>query len=264
MLSRRRTASILHTSRENSRCASPCSRCPRRGAAPRPALARQPRTPRTRHRQRRDLQRIHVPRHLADLRSRRMQGGLDYAHASGFYAGTWDSNVASSLRSPAASAHRDGFLRRLQEVASATSASTSARSTTSTRAIEPTSAAPATPRSTPRRSTSARAGSGSQRQVLVRAQRLLRRWTTSGTAVLTQGYRRTARRTRRLGGTWYLDLGALPVTKSSVVAHYGMLEVDKYSELDYTDWKLGVVYDFERLVLGGAYMDTDADAAGTT
>jgi hypothetical protein len=62
-------------------------------------------------------------------------------------------------------------------------------------------------------------------------------------------------------GTWYLDISAsVPVTKElSVVAHYGMLEVNKYSELDYKDWKLGVTYDLNGWILGAAYVDTDAD-----
>jgi uncharacterized protein (TIGR02001 family) len=61
-------------------------------------------------------------------------------------------------------------------------------------------------------------------------------------------------------GTWYLDLTAtVPVTKElSVVAHYGMLEVEKYSELDYKDWKLGVTYDLSGWVFGAAYVDSDA------
>jgi hypothetical protein len=62
-------------------------------------------------------------------------------------------------------------------------------------------------------------------------------------------------------GSWYLDLTAtVPVTKEfSVVGHFGMLEVNKYSELDYKDWKLGVTYDLNGWVLGAAYVDTDAD-----
>jgi len=38
-----------------------------------------------------------------------------------------------------------------------------------------------------------------------------------------------------------------------------MLEVNKYSELDYKDWKLGVTYDLKGWVLGAAYVDSDAD-----
>lgn len=64
-------------------------------------------------------------------------------------------------------------------------------------------------------------------------------------------------------GTWYLDLSAsVPMTKElSIVAHYGMLEVEKYSELDYKDWKLGITYDLSGWILGAAYVDSDADNA---
>lgn len=62
-------------------------------------------------------------------------------------------------------------------------------------------------------------------------------------------------------GTWYLDLSAtIPMTKElSIVAHFGMLEVNSYSELDYKDWKLGVTYDLNGWLLGAAYVDSDAD-----
>jgi uncharacterized protein (TIGR02001 family) len=61
-------------------------------------------------------------------------------------------------------------------------------------------------------------------------------------------------------GTTYLDLGAsYPVTdKFSIVGHYGILNVDKYNDLDYNDWKLGVTYDLFGWVFGAAYVDTDA------
>jgi uncharacterized protein (TIGR02001 family) len=64
-------------------------------------------------------------------------------------------------------------------------------------------------------------------------------------------------------GTWYLDLsGAFPMTKElSIVGHFGMLKVEKYGELDYNDWKLGVTYDLNGWVLGAAYVDSDADPA---
>jgi uncharacterized protein (TIGR02001 family) len=61
-------------------------------------------------------------------------------------------------------------------------------------------------------------------------------------------------------GSWYLDLNAsFPMSKElSVVAHFGMLEVEKYGELDYKDWKLGVTYDLNGWLLGAAYVDSDA------
>jgi uncharacterized protein (TIGR02001 family) len=64
-------------------------------------------------------------------------------------------------------------------------------------------------------------------------------------------------------GSWYLDLTAtVPLSKElNLIAHFGMLEVKSYSELDYKDWKLGVTYDLNGWVLGAAYVDTDADKA---
>jgi uncharacterized protein (TIGR02001 family) len=61
-------------------------------------------------------------------------------------------------------------------------------------------------------------------------------------------------------GTTYFDLTATyPVTdKFSVVGHYGVLNVKNYSDLDYNDWKLGLTYDLRGWVLGAAYVDTDA------
>ena len=62
-------------------------------------------------------------------------------------------------------------------------------------------------------------------------------------------------------GTWYADLTAtIPLSKElSFVGHYGMLEVENYSRLDYKDWKLGVTYDLNGWLMGAFYVDTDAD-----
>jgi uncharacterized protein (TIGR02001 family) len=62
-------------------------------------------------------------------------------------------------------------------------------------------------------------------------------------------------------GTTYLDLNAnIPLTGPlGLVAHYGILSMKKYDELDYQDWKLGVTYDLQGWVLGAAYVDTSAD-----
>ena len=62
-------------------------------------------------------------------------------------------------------------------------------------------------------------------------------------------------------GTTYLDITAtVPLTRElGIVAHYGILSVKKYDELDYQDWKLGVTYDLQGWILGAAYVDTSAD-----
>jgi hypothetical protein len=61
-------------------------------------------------------------------------------------------------------------------------------------------------------------------------------------------------------GTYYFDLTATyPVSdKLNVIAHYGMLNVKTYNDLDYNDWKLGVTYDMSGWILGASYIDTDA------
>lgn len=61
-------------------------------------------------------------------------------------------------------------------------------------------------------------------------------------------------------GTMYFDLTAtIPVSKElNIIAHYGRLDVKKYNELDYSDWKLGLTYDLSGWVLGAAYIDTTA------
>jgi uncharacterized protein (TIGR02001 family) len=61
-------------------------------------------------------------------------------------------------------------------------------------------------------------------------------------------------------GTYYADLTATyPVSdKFSVIGHVGKLKVKHYAELDYTDWKLGATYDLSGWILGAAFVTTNA------
>ena len=72
-----------------------------------------------------------------------LQGGIDYSHESGFYAGNWNSNVSQGAGYPGGNLEMDfygGWKKR-----GVTGASTSARSTTTTRA--PTRVPPTFPSS---------------------------------------------------------------------------------------------------------------------
>lgn len=64
-------------------------------------------------------------------------------------------------------------------------------------------------------------------------------------------------------GSWYLDLNysteILP--KTSLIAHLGYQHVSNYGDLSYYDWKLGVTYDWSGWLLTLAYVDTNADSA---
>lgn len=59
----------------------------------------------------------------------------------------------------------------------------------------------------------------------------------------------------------YLDFTAnYPMSdKATLVAHVGHQKVKNYGKLSYTDWKLGINYDMgDGWILGGAYVDTNA------
>ncbi len=61
-------------------------------------------------------------------------------------------------------------------------------------------------------------------------------------------------------GSGYLDFTAnYPINdKLTLVGHIGHQSVRHYGKLNYTDWKLGVSYDLNGWVLGAAYVDTNA------
>jgi Bacterial protein of unknown function (Gcw_chp) len=61
-------------------------------------------------------------------------------------------------------------------------------------------------------------------------------------------------------GSYYLDLTAnYPVSeKFSVIGHVGRLKAKNYGELDYTDYKAGVTYDLNGWLLGASYIGTNA------
>lgn len=62
-------------------------------------------------------------------------------------------------------------------------------------------------------------------------------------------------------GSGYFDLGAsVPLRDNlTLAAHAGYQSVSGYGKLDYSDWKIGLVYDLHGFMLGAAWVDTDAD-----
>jgi uncharacterized protein (TIGR02001 family) len=54
-----------------------------------------------------------------------------------------------------------------------------------------------------------------------------------------------------------LKLGG-PADKVTIVGHVGHQKVRHYGNLDYTDWKIGATYDLNGYVFGLAYVDTNA------
>lgn len=64
-------------------------------------------------------------------------------------------------------------------------------------------------------------------------------------------------------GSWYLDLNANfeIADKTTLTFHVGRQKVKSYGELDYTDYKVGVARDFGFATLGLAVIGTNADEA---
>ena len=189
-----------------------------------------------------------------------IQGGIDYAHASGFYVGNWNSSVASQVFTGGSGIEMDfygGWKKSFGDIG-----------------IDIGTIYYYYPRAEFQGS----AGNAkfdnweiylgaswkwlsgklyyavSDYFGLASEQSLGGYWRNRDTGALLGS-------TQGSDGTYYFDLSAtIPVTKEfSVVAHYGKLEVNKYSELDYQDWKLGVTYDLNGWVFGAAYVDSDAD-----
>lgn len=64
-------------------------------------------------------------------------------------------------------------------------------------------------------------------------------------------------------GSYYVDLNYTTeiMPKTNLVAHVGYQSVRNYSDLSYTDYKLGLTYDLQGWVLGAALVGTNADKA---
>ena len=195
-----------------------------------------------------------------------IQGGIDYAHASGIYLGNWNSNVNSTLFSGGSGIEMDfygGWKKSFGDFG-----------------LDVGTIYYYYPNAEFNANTGSTAGSanfdnweiyvgGSWKWLSAKLNYALSDYFGLANEQANGGYwgNKSTSPATPLGGrggsdgTMYFDLTAtIPVTKElSVIAHYGMLDVKKYNELDYKDWKLGVTYDLAGWILGAAYIDTDAD-----
>jgi uncharacterized protein (TIGR02001 family) len=193
-----------------------------------------------------------------------IQGGIDYAHASGFYVGNWNSNVASQQFPAGSGIEMDfyaGWKKSFGDIG-----------------IDIGTIYYYYPNAEFNEEVGSTAGSAkfdnweiylgaSWKWLSAKFYYALSDYFGLANEQADGGFFVNRETDAPLGGrgssdgTWYLDLTAtFPMTKElSIVAHYGILEVEKYSELDYKDWKLGVTYDLSGWILGAAYVDTDAD-----
>ena len=183
-----------------------------------------------------------------------LQGGFDYAHASGFYAGTWASNVSWLNDSPAVTGYTSSSLEWDFYGGYRGSAGDFGYDVGLLYYWYPGRVAPG----------------------------FIEADTLEGYGAVSWKWL-TAKLNISLGdetfgvpnsdGTYYLDLAAnFPVTdKLALQAHYGVQEfkgstagVENDTNASYKDWKLGLTYALpQSFTVGAYYSDTDMDATQT-
>jgi hypothetical protein len=184
-----------------------------------------------------------------------IQGGIDYAHDSGFYIGNWNSNVSSNVYSGGSGIEMDfyggwkkafgdfgldlGYLYYYYPNAEVLGKKFNNQELYV---------------------------GGSWKWITAKYSYAISDYFGLNREQATSGYFTKQNTTVLLGdhgnskGTQYFDLTATyPVSdKFSVIGHLGKLKVKHYSELDYTDWKLGATYDLSGWILGASFVTTNA------
>ncbi len=200
-----------------------------------------------------------------------LQGGVDYAHSSGLYVGTWMSNVSGNQYPNGASLEWDmyaGYKTTVGDVG---------LDMGYLKYYYPGAEWKAAPAATPAKFDNQELYLAASYNVVT----LKYSYALSDYFGLNNdqvgfwggknGTGPTIAANGGSKGSTYLDLTAnIPLSeKLTLVAHYGHTSVKNYSTLSYSDYKLGLNYDLNGWMLGAAYVNTNANkdyyfAANTT
>ena len=166
-----------------------------------------------------------------------IQGGIDYAHSSGFYVGNWNSSVSGLSYTDAAGVEMDfygGWKKTFGDFG-----------------VDVGLLQYYYP--------GAKTAAGDKYDTLEGYVGASWKWLTAKYSYAFSDFFGLP----NSDGSGYLDLGfSMEVApKLNIVAHYGMQTIKSNSAAEYNDWKVGVTYDLNGWVLGAAYIDTDADSA---
>ena len=174
-----------------------------------------------------------------------IQGGIDYAHASGFYIGNWNSSVSGLSYPSGGGIEMDlygGFKKSFGDFAF----DVGLLQYYYPKAVTPTG--------------------GEKFDTLeaylgVTWKWLSLKYSTTLTDYFGVNSISTGTANGDSEGSGYLDFTASYeiAPKLTLVGHYGMQTVKNYDALEYNDWKLGVTYDLNGWLLGASYIGTDAD-----
>jgi uncharacterized protein (TIGR02001 family) len=161
-----------------------------------------------------------------------VQGGIDYAHKSGFYIGNWNSSVSSSVYTNGAGVESDVYAGYKKEIMGIT--------------VDVGSYNYFYPRATT-------AGTGSNFDTYEGYVGLgYGPVTVKYSQTLGNGYFGTA----NAKGTGYYEANVaypIPSSKISLLAHAGHTNVANSSSLDYSDYNFGVGYDLQGWALAAKY-----------
>jgi uncharacterized protein (TIGR02001 family) len=188
-----------------------------------------------------------------------IQGGIDYAHSSGLYLGNWNSNVASQVYSGGSGIEMDfygGWKNTWGDLGVDVGTiwyhypNAEFKGTAGNKKFE---------------NNEIYLG-GNWKWLSAKIFYSLTPYFGIGDEQAAGGYWLHKDTNAALGakgsskGSTYIDFTATyPASDNlSLVAHYGILEVKKYNDLDYKDWKLGATYDLRGWSLGAAYVATNA------
>ena len=166
-----------------------------------------------------------------------IQGGIDYAHSSGFYVGNWNSSVSGLSFADTAGIEMDfygGWKKSFGDIGMDVGL---------LQYYYP----------------GAKTAAGDKYDTLEGYIGVSWKWLSAKYSYAFSDFFGLT----NSDGSGYLDLGfTMEVApKLNIVAHYGMQTIKNNDALEYNDWKLGVTYDLNGWVLGAAYVDTDADSA---
>ncbi|WP_153110431.1 TorF family putative porin [Propionivibrio limicola] len=177
-----------------------------------------------------------------------LQGGFDYAHSSGFYAGNWNSNVSSGAGFP------DGNLEMDFYAGYKTSFGDFGLDVGGILYYYPGSEAKAL---------SAKADSGSVNNKELYVAGSWKFLTLKYSYSVDDYFSLRSSTGKETDGTGYLELNANYDLGNGwgVNGHVGQLNLKNIDNGDYTDWKIGVTKDLSGWVVGLAYVDTNAEGS---
>jgi uncharacterized protein (TIGR02001 family) len=181
-----------------------------------------------------------------------LQGGIDYAHSSGFYLGNWNSNISSGAGFPDGNLEMDfygGYKATFGDFGLDVGAIYYYYPGSEGRGL----------------GLKADSGSVTNKEIYIGGT-----WKFLSVKYfyslddyfslrgVNAAFAPTGKNTK---GTSYLDFGATYDLGNGwgINGHVGMLSLENVHNGDYTDWKIGVTKDVNGWVFGLAYIDTNAD-----